>query len=580
MLDLVWGGGIWLKPYAGDGAMARWDVPECHAEPGPRSLRAPVHVEVLESVEPVSGAVASLRDHRPLAWPLAAPRLEIMWRCRTRQNLTDASLPRIRRSLARAWRQMLALRTREALDTVDQIDLQLDDVPTEAAKQLRVSTQLLRAVGLAFQDDSLAALAIAMSHLAKNTATQDCYAASTLCRLGFWRLGKFESFHALPRHQPRVQWSRSRALSAMFDLSIEAAVALDHLNMSTAKRLASDASAMAERARAAAGLAALPACLTAQVLYEEGGLDEAEGMLRDRLPAINAAGSIECGLRAYLVLTRIARQRMQFDLAAILLREAEALGERRVWPRLVAASMAERVSLLLAAGRPREARLSLEHLDRYAESHRAGSGHASAEITQYRTLARWRVAWAEAPSREAVAALRQLYHRMVERRDLYAGCRLAVELADMLASIGEVEEADALFFHTLRSGANAGLYRVFLEKGEASGALLRRAYDRAATADPSDRELLPFVGSLLSRWESSHLESPTVQSTGAISDALTARERDILGRISQGLPNKRIARALEISPETVKSHIKRIFLKLAVGTRIEAVSRGRSLGLL
>jgi ATP/maltotriose-dependent transcriptional regulator MalT len=560
--------------------MARWGVPERHGPCEPRSLHAPVRLAAFESAERPSGPIASLRDDMAPASPLDAPRLEVLWRCRTKQNLTGASLPQIRRGLARAWRLMLSLRSNEALDAIDQVELQLDDVSTAAAKRLRVATQLLRAVGLALQDDSLAALAIAMSHLGENIATRDCYAASTLCRLGFWRLGKFDSFHALPRQQPRVRWSRSRALSAMFDLSIEAAVALDHLNLSTAKRLAADASAMAERAKAAVGLAALPACLTAQVLYEEGGLDEAEGMLRDRLPAINAEGSIECALRAYLVLTRIARQRMHFDLAAILLREAEALGERRLWPRLVAASMAERVSLRLAAGRVQEARLGVEHLDRYAETHRAGSGHSAAEIMQYRTLARWRVAWAEAPSREAVAAFRQLYHCTVERRDLYAGCRLAVELAEMLASIGEVEEADGLYFHTLKSGAAAGLYQVFLEKGRGSGALLRRAYDHANAADSADRELLPFVGSLLSQWEGGHLERPPVQSTGAISDGLSARERDILDRISQGLPNKRIARVLDISPETVKSHIKHIFLKLAVGTRIEAVSRGKSLGLL
>ena len=64
------------------------------------------------------------------------------------------------------------------------------------------------------------------------------------------------------------------------------------------------------------------------------------------------------------------------------------------------------------------------------------------------------------------------------------------------------------------------------------------------------------------------------------SDALTARERDVLSVISQGLSNKRAARALEISPETVKSHVKAIFLKLAVGTRAEAVFRAGSLGLL
>ena len=64
------------------------------------------------------------------------------------------------------------------------------------------------------------------------------------------------------------------------------------------------------------------------------------------------------------------------------------------------------------------------------------------------------------------------------------------------------------------------------------------------------------------------------------SDALTARERDILAMISQGLSNKRVARALKISPETVKSHVKHIFLKLAVSTRGAATFRAGSLGLL
>jgi len=45
-------------------------------------------------------------------------------------------------------------------------------------------------------------------------------------------------------------------------------------------------------------------------------------------------------------------------------------------------------------------------------------------------------------------------------------------------------------------------------------------------------------------------------SRSRISDPLTARERDVLAMISQGLSNKRIARTLEISPETVKSHFK------------------------
>ena len=59
---------------------------------------------------------------------------------------------------------------------------------------------------------------------------------------------------------------------------------------------------------------------------------------------------------------------------------------------------------------------------------------------------------------------------------------------------------------------------------------------------------------------------------------LSAREREVLTMISEGLSNKHIARTLAISPETVKTHVKRIFLKLAVSTRAEAVCRAGSLG--
>jgi LuxR family maltose regulon positive regulatory protein len=476
---------------------------------------------------------------------------------------------------------MLASQIDEALSTVERIELQLDDLPPAPAKRFRAAVQVLRAAGLAFRDDSLTALAIAIPHLKESGTDEDYFAASTLCRLGYWQLGKFDAFYSLPRHEPRARWSKSWAISEMFDLSIEAAVALDHLHICTAKRLSSDALNIVETVlKKPGGLAALPACLTAQVLYEEGSLDQASRILRDRLPAINKEGSIECVMRAYLVLTRVAKQRMQYDFAAFLLREAEALGERRAWPRLVAACLAERISLLLQRSRIREARLSFEYLDRYAETSRAGSGYSGLEVRRYRTLTRWRLSWAESPSGEAVAALRQLYHHCVERRDFYVGCRLAVELADMLAAVGETEEADALFLNTIKVGSAAGLYQIFLEGGEGQGSLLRRAYVRAESLGSKDREVLPFLGSLISRWEARNAGGASAQSSSRVSDILTARERAILAMISQGFSNKHIARSLRISPETVKSHVKRIFTKLAVSTRTEAVSRAGPLGLL
>jgi DNA-binding NarL/FixJ family response regulator len=94
-----------------------------------------------------------------------------------------------------------------------------------------------------------------------------------------------------------------------------------------------------------------------------------------------------------------------------------------------------------------------------------------------------------------------------------------------------------------------------------------------------DRELPRFVGSLLSQWDARYAGDGARPPSSRVSDPLTARERDVLAMISQGLSNKRIARALEISPETVKSHVKHIFLKLEVSTGTEAVFRALSLEL-
>ena len=104
--------------------------------------------------------------------------------------------------------------------------------------------------------------------------------------------------------------------------------------------------------------------------------------------------------------------------------------------------------------------------------------------------------------------------------------------------------------------------------------------DAQRAAESMHCEVLPFPEGRFSGCNVRSGYGCYAQSSCLVSETLTARERDIVGMISQGLCNKRIARALEISPETVKSHVKHIFLKLAVSTRAEAVSRAGSLGLL
>ena len=61
---------------------------------------------------------------------------------------------------------------------------------------------------------------------------------------------------------------------------------------------------------------------------------------------------------------------------------------------------------------------------------------------------------------------------------------------------------------------------------------------------------------------------------------LTARECDILARLASGQSNKELARTLAISPNTVKTHLARVFEKLEVQNRMQAVEKARWLALI
>lgn len=61
---------------------------------------------------------------------------------------------------------------------------------------------------------------------------------------------------------------------------------------------------------------------------------------------------------------------------------------------------------------------------------------------------------------------------------------------------------------------------------------------------------------------------------------ITPREHEILGLIAEGLSNREIGERLFVSENTVKTHSSRLFDKLGVNRRVQAVSKGRELGLI
>lgn len=61
---------------------------------------------------------------------------------------------------------------------------------------------------------------------------------------------------------------------------------------------------------------------------------------------------------------------------------------------------------------------------------------------------------------------------------------------------------------------------------------------------------------------------------------ITPRELAVLHQIAAGRSNKEIARILNVSPNTVKSHVARLYEKLGATRRTDAVARARALGLI
>ncbi|MDP9300036.1 MAG: response regulator transcription factor, partial [Actinomycetota bacterium] len=66
----------------------------------------------------------------------------------------------------------------------------------------------------------------------------------------------------------------------------------------------------------------------------------------------------------------------------------------------------------------------------------------------------------------------------------------------------------------------------------------------------------------------------------AVASTITAREREVLGLISEGLSTRQVASRLNLSSKTVETHIGKLYRKLGARTRVQALSRAVELGLI
>lgn len=193
-------------------------------------------------------------------------------------------------------------------------------------------------------------------------------------------------------------------------------------------------------------------------------------------------------------------------------------------------------------------------------------------------MAEAQVQLARKEAEAAVAQLEMLRAQMEQRGWQAERLHVLVLLAPALDAVGRRDEALLTLRETLEVAEAAGHVRLFLDEGEPMAALLAEAATGGRMSAYAGQLLLAFAAQGESR-RGATAGSAIPGSQGLI-DPLSPRELEVLGLIAEGLSNQEICDRLFLALDTVKGHNRRIFDKLEVKRRTEAIARARDLGLL
>ena len=474
----------------------------------------------------------------------------------------------------------LAMRFDEGLHLLNQIQLDIRAEHPPETSSLECECTTIRSVTLALQDDSVSALSLAADCLSRSNDPWTANVASNVIRLGHLKAGDLTRFYGTPWIPYSLDEDRRNLFASVYRRCLQGLAEVQQVRFAAAERYYRDGSALAEQHVGANSVAVgLPLSLLAHIRYEQGRIDEAESMVWDRIPILGATAMLECVLSAYFVLVRAAALRANLSHAYALLEQAENLGLSRHWSRLVATALAERARLACLESGIGEAVACLARIESIAEERPAPTLCAWSDIHRYAAWTRARIAASQGRLQEAISILKALQHETEEAHNNYFSVRVGIHLATVQSRANQQAEAVLGFRRLLNMGAQTGLRQSILDEGLEIGPLLAIVQQTPAR-DTDSRGFTSYVGSLAEGWRARYQAQSLSGSTFAIAEGLSAREGDILKLIAQGHSNKEIARALAIAPETVKSHVKHIFVKLNVEKRAQAVSRALSLGLV
>ena len=308
--------------------------------------------------------------------------------------------------------------------------------------------------------------------------------------------------------------------------------------------------------------------------YEHNDLKAATQCLLTSQSLGDLAGLPQNPYRWRAAMARIREAQGDLDGALDLLDQAERLYEANFSPN-VRPIATRKVRLWVAQGRlnealgwTREQGLSVENELNYL--------HEFDHITLARVLlARHLSDHSDGSISEVMGLLERLLKAAEERGRKGSVIEILVLQAITHHALGDLPAALMPLRRALAMAEPEGYVRMFLDEGSSMMQLLHEA---------SAREIMPgYSDKLLAAFEAGKRDSegkPALPPAGSLIEPLSQRELEILKLIAQGLSNREIGERLFLALDTVKGHNRKIFDKLQVQSRTEAIARARELGLL
>jgi LuxR family maltose regulon positive regulatory protein len=307
-------------------------------------------------------------------------------------------------------------------------------------------------------------------------------------------------------------------------------------------------------------IAVMLAAALADALWDLNQPGEAAELLANRLDVLERRAPPEAILIGYLSATRLSALGGNEQRAFDLLSHLYALGESRSLPRLCIAALAEQMRLHAVHGRGDACAVVERKLDEVAAG-LAGHdwGPLGALVELQSSLAR---AYAAVGRREWQDALDRLDALVPKATRLQRGREAAqIHLLRALATFRCGQSGQALLDEAVSASRMLGLARVV---ADTHPDLVNMVSKRDATSPvgPATHDRI----------------APRIEV--ARCSLLSPREREVLQLLAGNLSNKQIARAMGVTDETVKWHLKNLFGKLNAGSRTHLLHRARMVGIL